>query len=132
MPGLFDLAKNAFGDYYLQHVGIVKSRERGFWQSISKDPVKSAPIRCGERISLEGEGGETADSLVTTYITGCPFGFGCRDPRSQKRDLGHPTIRGVMVRWIRSVGGLRGRFSVVATVTLSVVIGQVLCGKSRR
>jgi hypothetical protein len=42
MPGRFDLAKNAFGDYYGQHVAIVKSRERGFWQSISKDPVKSA------------------------------------------------------------------------------------------
>jgi hypothetical protein len=40
MPGLFDLPKNAFGDYDGQHMAIEKSRERGFWQSISKDPLQ--------------------------------------------------------------------------------------------
>jgi hypothetical protein len=41
------IAKNAFGDDDGQHLAFEKSRERGFWQSISKDPVKSAPIRLG-------------------------------------------------------------------------------------
>ena len=50
MPGLFDLAKNAFGDYDGQHVAIVKSRERGLWQSISKDPVAAV-------YRLEGDAG---------------------------------------------------------------------------
>jgi hypothetical protein len=59
--------------------------------------------------------------LTTQGRAGFPSGIGCTDPRSQKRDLGHPSIVFNAASWI---GGLRKTADLSATYALSKNISR--------
>ena len=56
---------------------------------IFNDLPSSQLLNCESRVNLP-----QASQLLgmTKAKSGFPLGFGCMDPRSQKRDLGHPSI----------------------------------------